>query len=224
MKLIIFFLSLSFLFINPLPNDGGGYNVGDKVEDFKLMNVDGEYVSLANYKDAKGFVITFTCNHCPYSVMYEDRLIELHKKYAPQGYPVVAINPNDPEVQPMDSYDEMIVRAKEKAFPFAYLMDEGQKVGTAFGAKKTPHIFLVDSDMVVQYIGAIDDSARDAREVKERYLENAIVALQEGKSPDPSYTKAIGCSVKSKNSKGRGAVMKKKKRAPSEKSIIKSDH
>lgn len=181
---------------------GHGLKIGDKASAFSLKNIDGEMLSLESIKDANGYVVVFTCNHCPYSVMYEDRLIELHNKFAPQGYPVVAINPNDPEVQPMDSYDEMIVRAKEKSFPFAYLFDDGQKVMEAFGAKKTPHVFLLDKEMVVQYIGAIDDSARDAEAVSEKYLENAIAALQAGKTPEPTVTKAIGCSVKSKGMKG----------------------
>ena len=178
--------------------DHKGYHIGDTAADFKLKNVDGEMVSLADYKDAKGFIVTFTCNHCPYAIMYEDRLIALHNEYAPKGYPVVAINPNDPEVKPEDSYSAMQVRAEEKGFPFAYLVDEGQKVFPEFGATKTPHVYLLDASRKVKYIGAIDDNARNAEDVEEKYLENAIAALEKGKSPDPATTKAIGCSIKSK--------------------------
>ncbi|MBT8233019.1 MAG: redoxin domain-containing protein, partial [Saprospiraceae bacterium] len=117
-------------------------------------------------------------------------------KYAPMGYPVVAINPNDPIAKPADSYEEMIVRANEKEFPFVYLFDDGQHVYPQYGATKTPHVFLLDENMIVKYIGAIDDSPRDASLVQERYLENAIKALQEGKDPSPATTKAIGCSIK----------------------------
>jgi len=131
--------------------------------------------------------------------MYEDRLIELHNKFAPQGYPVVAIMPNDPEVKPADSFDNMIVRAEEKGFPFAYLYDEGQKVYPQYGATKTPHVYLLDKDMTVKYIGSIDDSPRDAESVEDRFLESAIMALQAGKNPEPSVTKAIGCSIKTKS-------------------------
>ncbi len=177
-----------------------GYNVGDKAEDFSLKNIDGTLVSLAGMDGAKGYIVTFTCNHCPYSVMYEDRLIDLHNKFAPQGYPVIAINPNDPEVQPKDSFDEMQKRAREKAFPFVYLFDEGQQVYPKFGASRTPHVFLLDKDMIVQYIGAIDDNARDAESVKVNYVSNAIEAIEAGKTPDPSFTKAIGCSIKYKKS------------------------
>lgn len=173
-----------------------GYQVGDKAADFKLKNVDGTMMSLADVKDAKGYIITFTCNHCPYSVLYEDRLIELHNEYAAKGYPVIAINPNDPAAQPGDGFEDMQVRAKEKGFPFAYLFDDGQKVYPKFGATRTPHVFLLDKDMVVQYIGAIDDNAKDADAVKTHYVKDAIEALEAGNTPDPSFTKAIGCSIK----------------------------
>jgi len=175
-----------------------GYKVGDTAADFSLKGVDGKMHSLADIKDAKGFVVTFTCNHCPYAIMYEDRLVALQAEFGPKGYQVVAINPNDPEVKPDDSFDNMIIRAKEKKFNFPYLMDEGQKLYPIFGATKTPHVFLLDNKLEVKYIGAIDDNARNADEVEERFLANAINALEAGKNPDPSMTKAIGCSIKTK--------------------------
>jgi len=147
---------------------------------------------------AKGFVIIFTCNSCPYAVKYEDRIIDLHEKYAAAGYPLIAINPNDPEVQPKDSFDKMITRAKEKGFEFPYVFDEGQKVYPKFGATKTPHIFILNKDRVVEYIGSIDNNHNDASAVTEKYVENAIAALEKGEKPNPSVTKAIGCSVKYK--------------------------
>ena len=173
-------------------------NVGDVAPDFSLKGVDGKMMSLADMKDAKGYIVTFTCNHCPYSVMYEDRLIELHNKMAAKGYPVIAINPNDPEAEPKDSFDGMVERSKEKGFPFAYLFDDGQKVYPQYGASRTPHIFLLDADRKVRYIGAIDDSARNADKVSKRYVEMAIEALEKGEEPTPSFTKAIGCSIKTK--------------------------
>lgn len=176
-----------------------GYKIGDKAADFSLKNIDGKMVSLADYPDANGFIVVFTCNHCPYAVMYEDRLIALNKKYAKQGYPVIAINPNDPEVKPEDSYENMIVRAKEKGFDFPYLMDEGQKIFPKFGATKTPHVFLLDKELIVKYVGSIDDNARSADDVEETYLEDAIISLQLGEEINPKVTKAIGCSIKSKS-------------------------
>ena len=172
-----------------------GYKVGDKAKDFTLMNIDDTKVSLSSYEDAKGYVVVFTCNHCPYAVAYEDRLIELHNEYGEQ-YPIVAINPNDPIQYPSDSFEEMKTRADEKGFPFAYLMDETQKVAKRFGALKTPHVYLLDKELTVKYIGAIDNNWQDPEAVTERYLEQAIVALGKGEDPAPAETKAIGCSVK----------------------------
>ena len=177
----------------------GGLEVGDTAPDFNLKGVDGNMYSLAEgFPDAKGYIVVFTCNHCPYAVMYEDRLIELHKKAEAMGYPVVAINPNDPAVVPEDSYEGMKTRAKEKGFPFAYLFDEGQKVYPRYGASRTPHVYLLDKERKVRYIGAIDDNARDASAVKTRYVEDAITAIEAGQEPNPSFTRAIGCSIKTK--------------------------
>jgi hypothetical protein len=111
---------------------------------------------------------------------------------------VIAINPNDPEVQPEDSFEKMIVRAKEKGFPFVYLFDEGQKIYPQYGAERTPHVFLLDNTRKVRYIGAIDDNARDASAVTTPYVENAIAAMERGEEPNPSFTKAIGCTIKTK--------------------------
>lgn len=191
-------LALSIAATLPIDKGGDGYKVGDKATDFLLRSTSGEIVSMGNYPDAKGFVITFTCNHCPYAKMYEDRLIALHNEYAPRGYPVIAINPNDPDVQPDDSYVKMKERATEKAFPFDYLFDMDQKVYPIYGATKTPHVFLLDQDHFVRYIGAIDDNPQDAGAVEQHYLRDAIDALMTGNKPKPSTTKAIGCSIKTK--------------------------
>ena len=176
-----------------------GYDVGDVIEDFKLKNIDGKMVSLSDYKDAKGFIITFTCNTCPYAIAYEDRIIALDKKYAPKGYPIIAINPNNPDAKPGDNYEKMQQRAKEKGFTFPYLVDEGQKIYPKFGATKTPHNYVVEKTkkgLVVKYIGAIDDSSRNAEAVTETYLEDAVDALLTGKEIIRKKTKAIGCSIK----------------------------
>ncbi|WP_299668608.1 thioredoxin family protein [uncultured Polaribacter sp.] len=174
-----------------------GYKVGDTIEDFALKNIDGEMISLADYEEAKGFVIIFTCNTCPYSVANEDRIIALNKKYENKGFPVIAINPNDPVAVPDDSFDKMKIRAKEKGFRFPYLLDEGQKVYPKFGATKTPHVYIVTkNDLKVQYIGAIDNSARNPDKVTEKYVENALDALLAGKKISKTETRAIGCSIK----------------------------
>lgn len=180
------------------PNPPTGYKPGDKATDFKLKSVDGKMYSLSDYKDAKGFIVIFTCNHCPFAVKYEDRINDLAKKYKSKGYILVAINPNDPIAQPDDNFDLMKVRAKEKGFVFPYLFDEGQKIYPQYGATKTPHAFLLDKNLIVKYIGAIDDNVDNAKEVKEKYLENAIAALENGQTPSPETTKAIGCGIKVK--------------------------
>lgn len=179
----------------------GGYEIGDKATDFSLKNVDGEMVSMADYPDAKGFIVIFTCNHCPYSVAYEDRIIALDKKYKKKGYPVIAINPNDPDLYPTDSYEAMIARANEKEFTFPYLFDDGQKIYPQYGATKTPHVFLLkkeDKGLIVRYIGAIDNNHADASAVTENYVSDAVDSLMAGNDPDPNYTKAIGCGIKVK--------------------------
>lgn len=175
-----------------------GYEPGDKATDFKLKSVDGKNYSMSDYKDAKGFIVVFTCNTCPFAVKYEDRVNALAKKYKPKGYILLAINSNDPEVQPDDTYAKMQAKAKAEGFAFPYLVDEGQKIYPQYGATKTPHVFLLDKNQVVKYIGAIDDNADDASAVKERYLENAIASLEKGSDPSPAVTKAIGCSIKAK--------------------------
>ena len=176
-----------------------GYDIGDTATDFSLKNVDGKMVSLADYKDAKGFIVIFTCNTCPYSVAYEDRIIALDAKYKGKGYPVIAINPNNPASKPGDSYKEMQQRAKEKGFTFPYLLDEGQKIYPKYGASRTPHVFILaktGNGNQVKYIGAIDDSSKDVSSVEERYVEDAVDALLEGKEVRVNKTKAIGCSIK----------------------------
>ncbi len=197
--LLVLVFGISSFTIDPPSDKADGYGIGDIAADFSLKNIDGKMVSLSDYKDANGFIVIFTCNHCPYAVMYEDRINELNAKYAKQGYPVIAINPNDPEVKPEDSFENMIVRAKEKNFKFPYLLDEGQKIYPQFGATKTPHVFLLDSKRVVKYIGSIDDSARSAENVEETFLEDAIISLQMGEEINPSVTKAVGCSIKTKS-------------------------
>lgn len=175
------------------------YVVGDKADDFSLKNVDGQMVSLSDFEEAKGFIVVFTCNTCPVSQANEDRIIALDKKYASKGYPVIAINPNNPDVSPGDGFALMQKRAKEKGFTFPYLFDDGQKVYPKFGASKTPHVYVLEKegvDLLVRYIGSIDDSARDAESVTTKYVENAVDALLRGQEITVASTTAIGCSIK----------------------------
>ena len=191
-------LATAFFFLVSFKPDGG-YKVGDVATDFKLLNVTGSLISLGDNKVAQGFIVVFTCNHCPFSVKYEDRINELNKKYAAKGYPVVAINSNDAAQYAEDSYDNMIIRAKEKNFSFPYLHDETQAIAKSYGATRTPHVYIVQKEkdnLIVKYIGAIDDNADDAAAVKHKYVENAVDALLSAKPVNPDFTKAIGCSIK----------------------------
>lgn len=176
-----------------------GLHIGQKAQDFNLKNIDGKMISLASVKNAKGYVVIFTCNHCPFSQAYEDRIIALHKKYAPKGVPVIAINPNDAVKQPEDSYENMKKRAAEKKYPFVYLHDDTQAIARLYGAARTPHVFLLDNNLVTKYIGAIDDNHEDAKQVNSKYLEIAINQMLNGQPITQAETKAIGCTIKWKN-------------------------
>jgi peroxiredoxin len=178
---------------------GIGYDIGDIATDFELENIDGTMVSMADYNDAKGFIIVFTCNTCPYAVAYEDRVEALNKKYAAKGYPVIAIMPNNTDVKPGDNMAAMKARAKAKGFTFPYLMDKGQKIYPQYGATKTPHIYILKKTKngpQVKYIGAIDDNYQDASAVTKIYAEDAVNALLDGKEVSETKTRAIGCSIK----------------------------
>ncbi|MDY7394712.1 thioredoxin family protein [Aureibaculum sp. 2210JD6-5] len=199
LAIIVIATLFAFTTSNSEKNNSEGYNVGDIATDFSLKNVDGNMVSLADYTEAKGFIVIFTCNTCPVSVRNEDRILALDKKYKDQGFPVIAINPNNPAVQPGDSYELMKVRAKEKGFTFPYLFDDGQKIYPQYGATATPHVYLLQKEeegLVVKYIGGIDDSSRNENNVKVKYLENAVDALLASKEIEVTKTRAIGCSIK----------------------------
>ncbi|UKJ05889.1 thioredoxin family protein [Solitalea lacus] len=179
-----------------------GYKVGDKATDFKLKNVNGKTVSMADYKSAKGFIVVFTCNHCPYAKAYEARIIELDKKFASKGYPVIAINPNDATAYPEDSFDNMKKRSTEKKYTFPYLLDDSQAIARAYGATKTPHVFVLSKTSgggIVEYIGAIDNDTEGSDESKVKYVENAVNALLTNKKPETTLTKAVGCGIKWKS-------------------------
>jgi len=180
-----------------------GYQVGDTVTDFKLKNTDGKMVSLADYKSAKGAIVIFDCNTCPYSKIYNDRIVALNKKYASQGFPVIAINANDAQMSPGDSFDEMVAQARRKGYDFPYLVDDTQAVGKAFGASNTPHVFVlkkVGDKFTVAYIGAIDNNTRDASAATRKYVEEAVDALLAGKPVQTEKTKALGCGIRYRNS------------------------
>lgn len=196
--LLVFCLIVCFAG-SPVKN---GYEVGDVVADFKLKNVDGKSIALSSYKDVKGAIVVFDCNTCPYSKAYNDRIIALNKSYSSKGFPVIAINANDPGISPGDSFDAMVKYAKDKNYTFPYLIDESQSVARAFGATNTPHVFVLKregNEFKVAYIGAIDNNSQNASAADKKYVEEAIDALLTGKEVPTNKTKAIGCTIKWKN-------------------------
>lgn len=189
--LIILFVSIGQLLFAQV-------KVGDNAPGFSLKNVSGEMVDMTNYTSVKGMIVVFTCNHCPYAKAYEQRIIDLQTKYGSE-FPVVAINPNDAEEYPDDSYENMITRAKERGFNFPYLHDHFQEVAKAYGVSKTPQVYVLSKagkGFKVEYIGAIDDNYVSAKKAKKKYVEDAVDAIKNGVKVNPTTTAAVGCSVK----------------------------
>ena len=181
---------------------GPGYQVGDPVKDFSLKSTSGKNVSLTDFKNDKGVILVFDCNTCPVSKLYNSRIIELSKKYKSKGFPLIAVNANDPGMSPGDSFEEMVTVAKKKGYDFPYLVDETQQVAKAFGATNTPHVFVLKregSEFKVAYIGAIDNNSKDASSASKKYVEDAVDALLAGKPVATEKTKAIGCGIKYRN-------------------------
>jgi len=168
---------------------GAGIKVGEKAPDFEAKGVDGKNYSLKSTSDAKVTVICFTCNHCPVAVAYEDRFIEFANKYKEKGVQFVAINVNP------ESEMDMKQRAEEKGFPFAYCKDESGKSARAFGARVTPHIFVLNQKRELAYVGAFDDNLDDSK-VKEHYVTDAIDAILAGKPVAKATTRPVGCSIR----------------------------
>ncbi len=200
MKAKTWILGLAIAAVSALSftNAPNGYEAGSEAIDFKLKNIDGKMVSMADYKDAKGFIVVFTCNHCPYAKLYESRIMDLDKKYKSE-YPVIAINPNDSSTVPEDSYDKMKEVAKSKGYTFPYLYDETQEIAKTYGAAKTPHVYLIQKEnnkYMVKYVGAIDNNPKEAFKADVKYVENAISELKEGKEVSVKTAKAVGCSIK----------------------------
>ncbi len=196
--LVLLFLTICLAF-----SPEGGYQVGDIVTDFKLKNVDGKMVSLSDFKDAKGYIIIFDCNTCPMSKAYNSRIMDLSKKYSGKGFPVILINPNSEEVVPEESFEKMAAHAKEHGYDFPYLYDGSQEVVKRFKPTNTPHTFILNKTtegLKVAYIGAIDNNSRSGDKASHHYVEEAVNELLAGKTVTITKTKAVGCSVKLKNS------------------------
>jgi len=180
----------------------GGYQIGDAVANFKLKNVDGRVISLSDFNSSKGVIVIFTSNHCPFAKAYEDRVIALNNKYASQGFPVVAINPSDPGTHMDDTFEKMKERASSKGYNYPYLADETQSTAKAFGAGRTPQVYILSKSngkFIVQYIGMIDDNPQDPAGASKFYVDEAVSNLISGKPVVTMSTRPIGCAIKWKN-------------------------
>jgi peroxiredoxin len=188
-----FALALALAALAPACSRAADLKIGDAGPNFAgIVGTDDKQHALADYKAAKLVVLAFTCNHCPVAVAYEDRLVALQKDYKDKGVQVIAVNVNN---LPADKLDKMKERAEKKSFNFPYLYDETQKIGVDYGAKVTPHIFVLDGDRKLAYVGAIDNSQK-ADAVSKQFLRDALDALLAGKQPAEPVTKQFGCGIK----------------------------
>jgi len=174
--------------------------IGQTAPDFDLPATDGRRYSLAGFNDATILVVVFSCNHCPYVVGSEDRMIYFARRYADRGVRLVAINSNETERHPTDSFEHMVERARQKQFPFPYLRDETQNVARAYGALRTPHFYAFQRNdqggWRLAYTGRMDDNPRTPGAEKTHELADAIDALLSGQAPAVPVTNPIGCNVK----------------------------
>ncbi len=171
-------------------------NIGDPLIPFSLPGVDGKDYSTDQFNDKQVLVIIFSCNHCPYVRAWEDRMVQIQADYADRGVQLIAINANDVSKYPSDNFENMKIRAQEKQFNFPYLFDESQDVPRAYGAERTPEVFVFDAERRLQYHGAIDDNYEDPKAVRHPYLRSALDAILSGQSPAVSSTQPVGCTIK----------------------------
>ncbi len=174
----------------------GALKIGDEAPNFHLPSVDGRVYSLEDLKDKRVVVVMFSCNHCPTVKAYEDRFIKFCKDYQDKKVSLIAINPNDDEKYPEDSFENMKRRAREKGFNFPYLRDEDQKTAKAYGAERTPEVYVFDEKRLLRYHGRIDDNVHEPNQVTLRYLRDAVDAALKGWKVPIAETEPIGCTIK----------------------------
>lgn len=197
--MMIRMLSICLLMLGINAKAQKGYQIGDIASDFSLKSTTENNVSLSSYQNAKGYIVVFTCNTCPVSRAYQDRVEALNKEFSAKGYPVIAINTNDPITSPGDSFEKMHAVAKTKNISYAYLEDPNHVYTKMYGASKTPHVFVLEKTAKgneVVYIGAIDNDQQEENSDRDDYVKSAVNSLLKGEKPKVATTKAIGCSIK----------------------------
>ncbi len=170
--------------------------LGDKAPPFSLPGVDDNTYTLDSFAGAKVLVIVFSCNHCPYVVGSEERMIRFHNDYAPRGVAMIAINSNETQGHPTDSFEHMKTHATEKGLPFVYVRDDSQQVALEYGALRTPHYYVFDQNRLLRYTGRMDDNPRNPGQEKTHELRDAVDAILADKKPAVEVTNPIGCNVK----------------------------
>lgn len=170
--------------------------IGDAAPDFDLPGTDGRRHALASFAQTRVLVVAFWCNHCPYVIGSEEKLIKLALRYGPEGVNVVAVNSNSTENHPDDSFEHMVRRATERNYPFVYLRDESQAVARAYGALRTPHFYVFDQGRRLRYTGRMDDNPKFPEKVTTHELQDAVEAVIAGRRPPVEVTNPIGCNVK----------------------------
>lgn len=170
--------------------------IGESAPDFRLPGVDGKEYALGDFGDARALVVVFSCNHCPYAIGAEDRIIAFAREYAPRGVALVMINSNDTAAHPDDDFEHMVQRAHDKGFPFPYLHDESQQIALAYGALRTPHFYLFDADRRLVYTGRMDDNPKSAGSETTHELRDAVESLLAGEKIAVALTNPLGCNVK----------------------------
>jgi peroxiredoxin len=170
--------------------------VGEKAIPFDLPGTDDQSHTFSDYADKNAVAVIFTCNHCPYVLAWEDRLMAIQADYADKGVQLIGIGPNDAVKYPADSFEEMKTHAAEKGFNFPYLRDESQEVARAYGAERTPEVFLFDGSGTLRYHGTVDDNYEDPAAVSATYFRDALDAVLAGQAPAVANTKPVGCSIK----------------------------
>ena len=169
---------------------------GDHWIPFTLPGVDHRQHALTDFDDKQAIAVIFSCNHCPYVRAWEDRMVQIQADYAAKGVQLIAINANDARKYPDDSFSKMKDRAEEKGFNFPYLYDETQQIARAYGAERTPEVFLFDKSGVLRYHGAIDDNFEGPDAAKHHYLRAALDAVLTSREPDTAQTAPVGCTIK----------------------------